>query len=273
MGGLARVPADAGPAPLNAPSPPLVAMQAVARAEQACADLEVEPGVSMRAALQDPGTRAQAARWRSGSEPRRVTAILARMLQSLQRIRPGWGCEERTVEMPVAEPLPVRPQPAQPSAGSFGWRSVLRLPNCLATVKGYWRTMAFVVLAVMFPKVFAMLATLVIRLLCRAVLVLLGRVASEIGRELHTALMQFSYASSTVEEWLVAMADEMMGFSHPLPGVQHFTPPVSSPSSSTTSQDGSFGVCPQHSSPWQFLTTILVIIDIMLHRRPWGGAG
>lgn len=64
-------------------------MQAVARAEQACGEMEVEPGVSMRAALRDPGARAQAARWRSGSEPRRVTAVLARMYPWLNQRRSG----------------------------------------------------------------------------------------------------------------------------------------------------------------------------------------
>lgn len=101
---------------------------------------------------------------------------------------------------------------------------------------------------------------------------LVGRLASEIGRELHTAVMQLSEVSSTVEEWLVTMADEMMGFTHPVPVVQQFQPPVSSSSSSTSSQNGSVGVCPSNSSPWQFLTTVLVVIDIMLHRI-WGGAG
>ena len=270
MGGIPRVPADAGSPPLSLAQPPLVAMQAVARAEQACGDLEVEPGVSMRAALRDPGTRAQAARWRSGSEPRRVTAILARMLQSLQRIRPGWGCEEAVADLPVAEPMPMRPQPG---ARAWSLQSMLRWPLCLTAMRGYWRTMAFVALAVLFPKVFAMLATVMVRLLCRAILVLVGRLASEIGRELHTAVMQLSEVSSTVEEWLVTMADEMMGFTHPVPVVQQFQPPVSSSSSSTSSQNGSVGVCPSNSSPWQFLTTVLVVIDIMLHRRPWGGAG
>ena len=55
-------------------------------------------------ALSDPSARAQAARWRSGPEPRRATAILARMMQSLQSVRPSWT----QAEPPVAELLPVR---------------------------------------------------------------------------------------------------------------------------------------------------------------------
>lgn len=112
--------------------------------------------------------------------------------------------------------------------------------------------MTFVVLAVLFPKVFAMLTTLMVRLLCRAIMVLVGRLASEVGRELHTAVMQLSEASSTIEEWLVTMADEMMGLTHPVPVVPQFQPPVSSSSSSTSSQNGSLGVAHQIPLPGSF---------------------
>ena len=85
------------------------AVEAVARATEACASMEVEPGVSMGEALHDPIHRAQAARWRTGSEPRRVAAILARMMQALQVIRPAWtNSSSSNQDPPVAEPLPVR---------------------------------------------------------------------------------------------------------------------------------------------------------------------
>ena len=67
-------------------SPAMV--EVVKRATATFGDDEVEPGVSMNEALCDPKLRASAAKWRSGSETRRVTALCARLLNGLQNIKP-----------------------------------------------------------------------------------------------------------------------------------------------------------------------------------------
>ena len=40
--------------------------------------------------LRDPDFRSQAARWRSGSGSRKISAAFARLLNALYSIRPGW---------------------------------------------------------------------------------------------------------------------------------------------------------------------------------------
>ena len=118
---------------------PSAALQAVSRVADEFGDAEIEPGISMQEALSDPNTRAQAARWRSGPEPRRATAILARMMQSLQSVRPSWTQALVAGELPVAEPLPVRR--AGSSEALSWWRSSMNF--CLFSTWGLrrsWRT-------------------------------------------------------------------------------------------------------------------------------------
>ena len=117
----------------------------------------------MQEALSDPSTRAQAARWRSGPEPRRATAILARMMQSLQSVRPSWTQALVAGEPPVAEPLPVR-RAGGADALSW-WRSSVNF--CLYSTWGLrrsWRTWCLVAVILVFPKVLALMLTLIVRM-------------------------------------------------------------------------------------------------------------
>ena len=139
------------------------AVRAVTQAAEACEGMEVEPGISMNEALLDPVHRAQAARWRSGPEHRKVAAILARMMQALHGIRPAWISSPGSQNPPVAEPLPVR---RATTAGSHG-----SLPAgvqwCLQKIRAFsygWKTWCLIMLLVIFPKVLASLLTLMVRL-------------------------------------------------------------------------------------------------------------
>ena len=83
--------ANAVPCAVDGGAHSRLAVQADARVTEELGTAEIEPGVSTQEALNDPSTRAQATRWRSGSEGRRATAILASiMLESLHSIWPAW---------------------------------------------------------------------------------------------------------------------------------------------------------------------------------------
>ena len=114
--------------------------QVVRKATAACVSSEIEPGVSMAAALATPTSRAQAAKWRSGSESRRVTAVLARMLQGLQAIKPTWlDSEPVELEPPVAQPLPVhRSQAVEVTP----WARLMKFGGLAHRLKSMWRTWA-----------------------------------------------------------------------------------------------------------------------------------
>lgn len=99
--------ANAVPCAVDGGAHSRLAVQADARVTEELGTAEIEPGGSTQEALNDPSTRAQAARWRSGSEGRRATAILVSMLESLQSIRPAWTMAGGG-DPPLAEPLPVR---------------------------------------------------------------------------------------------------------------------------------------------------------------------
>ena len=248
---------------------PSAALQAVSRVADEFGDAEIEPGISMQEALSDPNTRAQAARWRSGPEPRRATAILARMMQSLQSVRPSWTEALVAGELPVAEPLPVRR--AGSSEALSWWRSSMNF--CLFSTWGLrrsWRTWCLVAVILIFPKVLALLLTLVVRMVFRAGLVVIGRFFSEMGRECQGVLHQFAVASTAVENWFVDMVDGVIL----LPQQQQatFGDGMQTPSSSSPSTSQNMGACPQPSTPWPFFTTILLLVDLALHHRHRGGA-
>ena len=109
------------------------------------------------AALDDPGFRQQAARWRSGSGSRRVSAAFARLLTSLYTIFPGWATADglaQSAAPPIVEALPFD-QSSQPSLRvwwlrfSMGWQSSLRW------MVSYRRTLWALLLLLLFPRVVA----------------------------------------------------------------------------------------------------------------------
>ena len=223
----------------------------------------------MQEALSDPSTRAQAARWRSGTEPRRATAILARMMQSLQSVRPSWTQALVAGEPPVAEPLPVRR--AGGSEALSWWRSSVNF--CFFSTWGLrrsWRTWCLVAVILVFPKVLALLLTLVVRMVFRAGLVVIGRFFSEMGQQCSGVLHHFAVASTAMEDWFVDMVDGVISLPQQQAAFGDSMQATSSSSSPSTSQN--MGACPQPSTPWPFFSTILVLIDLALHHRHRGGA-
>ena len=248
------------------------AVRAVKQAAEACEGMEVEPGVSMNEALLDPVHRAQAARWRSGPEHRKVAAILARMMQALHGIRPAWISSPGSQNPPVAEPLPVR---RAPTPGSHGLLPA-GVKWCLQKIRALsygWKTWCLIMLLLIFPKVLASMLTLIVRLCVRAGFALVARLMNEVGREMHGLVLHMTQASNMLEEWVLLTLEGLI--SPPAP--QQVPVPLSSSSSPTSSfqvhGEGACGTCPPPCPPWNFLTAALVVVDLALHRRHRGGAG
>ena len=100
-----RGPADAGPSAVSGTAP---VVDVISKVTSTFGHEEVEPGVSMEETLADPKLRASAAKWRSGSDGRRATALLARLLNGIHSIKPSW-----LDGSPAVEPQPVRTLPVR----------------------------------------------------------------------------------------------------------------------------------------------------------------
>ena len=231
--------------------------QVVRKATAACVSSEIEPGVSMAAALATPTSRAQAAKWRSGSESRRVTAVLARMLQGLQAIKPTWlDSEPVELEPPVAQPLPVhRPQAVEVTP----WARLMKFGGLAHRLKSMWRTWAILLVLLFFPRLTAMILTLLVRLVFRAFYAILARMFIEIGREMKQLLSQATLATSAVEDTVVSLLDDL--FQDPL-GQLLPQPEIAEAPMAHGPQPGAppYGAPP--SSPWSFCSTVLLAINL-----------
>ena len=269
MGGSARSSKDCSDVAVGRAAPVLEVIQ---KAAAACGDTEVEPGVSMHDALSNPRLRAAAAKWRSGSESRRVTALFARMMNGLHSIKPAWleGVSAAVEPTPV-DPLPLHHNfigPAAPPtrlAMIFTW-----LWNCCRI-----RTLCLAVMILCFPKIFALFLTAIMRLLVRAVLALLGRLLTEVGRELRDMIFQVTLATTSTEEALLHYLENFFtlvpsppSLLEPSPPNPHSIPAADLPMSPHTAP------CPQHPNPpWSFVSCMLLVADLILRLRPMGGAG
>ena len=181
----------------------------VAQAAQEFGSYEVEPGVSMEQLLSDPSMRTAASRWRPTSEPRKIAALFARMLNGLGGIRPRWLEGLAPTAPPAVEALPLRSGAGQSLHESW-W---IRLPWSVGQrmLRCRWRTLVLAALVVCFPKVVALVVTTIMRLLVRAMWAIIARVVAELGREVHGMTLQLSMATSAVETSLVNFVEEMLG--------------------------------------------------------------
>lgn len=239
-------------------------VQVLQRATDMCGHAEVEPGMSMNEALMDPKTRASAAKWRSGNETRKITALCARLMNGLQAIKPSWleGLSDGQ-----AEPPPVRPLPHSaigPSAPPNRWVMIYNM----AWRHVRWKTMGVVLLLICFPKIVALAISVMVRLVIRAMMALVGRMLSEVGRELRELLFQATLVTSSTEESLLHYMESLFETSHP----PLMEPPQ--PTVSTATMSCPPPPAPHPNPPWSFFTCLLVVFQIFLQRLwPLGGAG
>ena len=171
------------------------AASAAAEALQSVAGRLKEPldgGLTATQVLEDPQTRAAAARWRAGSGARQLTAVLARALQGLQAWA-RWPARETD----QGQPAPVRPRPLRGSsrdhapAEPTSWRAWL--PSFSV------RTVLLLICLFLFPRIIAKLTTLILRLLGRALASLVSNLIQEL---LSQTLQAATDMEDQVVEWL-----------------------------------------------------------------------
>ena len=219
-------------------------LTAVNEAAATLGDQPVASGLTPAQVLADPSQREQAARWRAGDSVRRLTSVLARMVQSLQ----AYGGAREAPAQPPRQPLLVETRPLRPSrqeaalpgvvgAGSWirGLGDALRLVRLRLT----WRTILFAVMVLLFPRLVALTAAVALRLLVKAVVSLLVNVLREVGH-------QFLGMAHDFEDQIIEWLSFQMGV----------------PSTPAT---------PSPTRPVDVVTIVLLFLNL---RRPWqGGVG
>ena len=191
------------PSPADAEPAAEVAAAAFKAVEQAGSHLgaaTLDNGLTAEEVLSNPANRAVAARWRSGSMPRRITAALARAMQSLQEWSPSGALPAGRPA--AAEPLPVRGSrgtPAAPSSTVQLWPLPWWVPRVT------FRTGVLLLVLLLFPRVVALVFALVFRLLSRAAVSFLANVFLEIYQ-------QAMFSAADVEEFLVQWLHQQLGW-------------------------------------------------------------
>ena len=113
------------------------------------------------------------------------------------------------------------------------------------------------------------------RMAWRAILAIMTRALMEVGHELRALITQFTLASTSFEETLMAAVDNLMDQATP-----SWSP---SPASTTMLRPGreevpvessvDAGTPPsQPTQPWSFYTCLLLVVDIFLRHRAMGRA-
>ena len=174
-------------------------------------------------ALSDPSFRSQASRWRSGSGSKKVSAALARMLNSLHAIRPQWLSSLRRggEEPPAVVPLPLN-GPAQPSTSWFLTR-LSWMERMVKLLGSYVRTVVVLVVLLCFPKLVSAFIAFSIRLVLRLCSAIVIRLLREVWIEMVGFMGQITNLTSGVEQSLVVYLEDVMMswssgwfvFSHP----------------------------------------------------------
>ncbi|CAE7427492.1 unnamed protein product, partial [Symbiodinium sp. KB8] len=249
-------------------------LTAVNEAAATLGDQPVVSGLTPAQVLADPSQREQAARWRAGDSVRRLTSVLARMVQSLQ----AYGGAREAPAQPPRQPVLVETRPLRPSrqgaalpsdvgAGSWirGLGDALRLFRLRLT----WRTILFAVMVLLFPRLVALTAAVALRLLVKAVVSLLVNVFREVCH-------QFLGMAHDFEDQIIEWLSFQMGVG-PSGAVQAWwpqvqpsllkaeaepPPPPTPPSTPAT---------PSPTRPVDVVTIVLLFLNL---RRPWqGGVG
>lgn len=279
----AIVPAASSPGPGLASPPEKQRLNVSAQGEDSLLALVHQAAGQLaddeQSALCDPSFRDQAARWRTGSESRRISAAFARFINSLHIIRPGW-LKPQAVRMapdepPMVDPLPVHPPRAgRTTLSTMAWcvqTGSKVCENVCAWCMTRWRTLMIVLICLAFPRVVALLCAALFRMLVRAVAAVVCRVLQEVWSELKLGLHQISLASTSVESMVLEQLEGILMDPQPPPAppVQHqpamHWQPVNAPVSN-----------PPPAPPWAFFSMLLLLLLVALQLLPLirtGGVG
>ncbi len=223
-------------------------------------------------ALSDPSLRSQASRWRSGSGSKKVSAALARMLNSLHAIRPQWLSSLRRggEEPPAVVPLPLN-GPAQPSTSWFLTR-LSWMERMVKLLGSYVRTVVVLVVLLCFPKLVSAFIAFSIRLVLRLCSAIVIRLLREVWIEMVGLMGQITNLTSGVEQSLVVYLEDVMMswssgwfvFSHP---TTLQTSPMAAPMAEGLPPQAAPSPCPPPTPPPQVWTNFLLLANLLLQLR------
>ncbi|CAE7237586.1 unnamed protein product, partial [Symbiodinium microadriaticum] len=207
-------------------------LEAVSKAATRLGPEPVSDNLSPAEVIADPAARETAARWRAGPPARRLTSVLARMVQALQ----GYGGVVAGPVCPAARPAaqgvaspecsapkrragPLRSlqvvsadSPSAVAAStSASWSSTWSWARQLTRgrlLRFNWKTVLAVLVVIMFPRLIALAIAITLRLVAKAVM----SVASHVLRELW---FQLNATAAEIEEALVDWLYGQLGFVNP----------------------------------------------------------
>ncbi|CAE7354505.1 unnamed protein product, partial [Symbiodinium microadriaticum] len=195
-------------------------LEAVSKAATRLGPEPVSDNLSPAEVIADPAARETAARWRAGPPARRLTSVLARMVQALQ----GYGGVVAGPVCPAARPVAqgvASPECSAPkrragpmknlqvvsadspsavaASTSASWSSPWNWARQLTRgrlLRFNWKTVLAVLVVIMFPRLIALVIAITLRLVAKAVM----SVASHVLRELW---FQLNATAAEIEEALV----------------------------------------------------------------------
>jgi len=134
----------------------------------------------------------------------------------------------------------------------------------------WWRTLLLTLVILCFPKLTAMVITLVLRLAISLVKALLWRILAEVGKELKTLCLQMSQASSSFEFMVVEALEGLFGGKEEFAETQHSWTTATPPAAASTTPGGGN---PPPPHPFHWMSSLLLLVDVYLRVRPMVGAG
>ena len=232
------------------------------QAASALGSEEIAQGLTASEVLANSDSTQSAARWRSGPEGRRLTAVLARLSQGLASVFPGVGAGGQS-RAAWAEPL--RPVHARPLRGSVDgpeaataapqWRQ--RLGMLVGRIN--MKTLGLLLLMFMFPRLFAFLVAMSVRIVASLLMRLSGRILRELLTQM--ALLAVDLESQIIE-WLYNTWVESQV---PATSVTPSSPSPSVPISGSHGQPQTVTVA-LPTRPVDYLTLFLLLLQVL---RSW----
>ena len=244
-------------------------------------------GRKVEDALANPDFLASASRWRGGSVQRQMTAALARAAKYFKTLRPGLLKEPTKEDSPSLDELPpVSPLPLATSDAKGGFLTWLTVFT--RQVKHWaWRKctswapiLVGLVLVLLYPKLVATLLVLLVRLLCRAMVVIASRCLMAIWSEVNGLVWQALETSWMIEDHAVAVLEESwIGRWNGATASAPQGPQLSSSSFTQLGPAAQAGTIvggptpPPPYPPWSVSLLVLAVMGYQYRRPAQGGVG
>ena len=246
-------------------------MEAMNQATTALGDEDISQGLSAAQVLADLNARQMASRWRSGSESRRLTALLAKLREGLASVFPGQAPAPARDAAPKAGLQPVRARPIRGESQTVVEQRVYWRTELLQTFRTWvsWKTLGSLLLLVLFPRLLAFLIVMSVRVLARIALMLSSRLIREL-------VSQVTFMAADLEaniiDWLYQAWMETPSAMEALqsaPSSSSCAAPTWTPPSALA---GPAAPTSLPTRPVDFLTLFLLLVQTLRSLpRGWGG--